>query len=148
MQGRRQQGSILVIVMLVMMIGLLMLGGLQRQLDIQLQQGIDEQRFWQAFNQGLSSLNWGMGLRWQTTDEWQCQAQQSAQLRACLRMNGEDHAGLLRGEGRIAGDPQPLTLYHRVMADAAVADGGIRPVAGGWLDFCPDAAELACVPAQ
>lgn len=45
MQGRRQQGSILVIVMLVMMIGLLMLGGLQRQLDIQLQQGIDEQRF-------------------------------------------------------------------------------------------------------
>ncbi|NAS63143.1 DUF2509 domain-containing protein, partial [Pseudomonas syringae pv. actinidiae] len=37
--------------MLVMTIGLLMLGGLQRQLDIQLQQGIDEQRFWQAFNQ-------------------------------------------------------------------------------------------------
>ncbi|WP_201743461.1 YgdB family protein [Dickeya undicola] len=148
MQGRRQQGSILVIVMLVMMTGLLMVGGLQRQLDIQLQQGVDEQRFWQAFNQGLSSLNWGMGLRWQNTEEWQCQAQPSSQLRACLRINGEDHSGLLRGEGQIAGNPQPLTFYHRVIADAAAADGGIRPIAGGWLDFCPNAEELACVPAQ
>lgn len=76
-----------------------------------------------------------MGLRWQTTDEWQCQAQQSARLRACLRMNSEDHSGLLRGEGIIAGNPQPLAFYHRVMADAAAAGGGIRPVAGGWLDF-------------
>ncbi|NKI73171.1 DUF2509 family protein [Dickeya sp. CFBP 2040] len=135
--------------MLIMMTGVLMLGGLQRQLDIQVQQGIDEQRFWQAFNQGLSALNWGMGLRWHVTAEWQCQIQPSAQLRACLRVTGENRAdqiGLLRAEGKINGDPQPLVFYHRVMVDAVATDGVIRPIAGGWLDFCPDTAELACDP--
>ncbi|QDX32033.1 DUF2509 family protein [Dickeya poaceiphila] len=135
--------------MLIMMTGVLMLGGLQRQLDIQVQQGIDEQRFWQAFNQGLSALNWGMGLRWHVTDEWQCQTQPSAQLRACLRVTGEngtDQVGLLRAEGKINGDLQPLVFYHRVMVDAVATDGVIRPIVGGWLDFCPDTAELACDP--
>lgn len=145
---RQQRGSILVVVMLVMMIGMLMLGGLQRQLDLQLQQGIEEQRFWQAFNQGLSSLSWGFSLRWSVTDEWQCQTLPSAQLRACLRIDHDDRSGLLRGEGQVDGELQPLTFYHRVMIDVTTAEGYIRPIMGGWSDFCPDAMEQACVPGQ
>ncbi|WP_231578078.1 MULTISPECIES: YgdB family protein [Dickeya] len=146
MQGRQQQGSILVVVMLVMMIGLLMLGGLQRQLDVQLRQGIDEQRFWQAFNQGVSSLNWGISLQWQIIEGWQCQTQPSAQLRVCLRINNEDRYGLLRAEGNVIGERQPLAFYHRVVADVAATGGRIQPVAGGWSDFCPETMEFACAP--
>ncbi|SLM64166.1 MULTISPECIES: YgdB family protein [Dickeya] len=157
-----EQGSILAIVMLVMVVGLLLLSGLQRQLDSQLKLGIDEQRFWQAFNLAMSSLNWGMSLRWPPDNEWQCQSMAARALSACLHIpksqpvaddnrlaaSGNSRMGLLRGEGRLDGSAEPLVVYHRVAVQIQHSAVQIQPLVGGWLDVCPESEESVCAPAR
>ncbi|MGM3173883.1 YgdB family protein [Dickeya lacustris] len=156
-----EQGSILAVVMLAMTIGLLLLSGLQRQLDSQLKYGVEEQRFWQSFNLALSSLNWGMSLRWQPGENQQCQTLAALTLYACLSVpdaslaeenprRGDEapRIGVLRGEGRLDGRDEPLVVYHRVtiLVDHTVLQ--IQPLAGGWLDICPVPEASICVPSR
>lgn len=156
-----EQGSILAVVMLVMTIGLLLLSGLQRQLDSQLKYGVEEQRFWQSFNLALSSLNWGMSLRWRPGENQQCQTLAALTLYACLsvpdaslaeenprRGNEEPRIGVLRGEGRLDGRDEPLVVYHRVTILVENSVLKIQPLAGGWLDICPVPEASICVPSR
>lgn len=133
-------------VLLMGVIGLLLMSGLQRQLDTAIQVGNDERHYLRAFNQALSSLNWGRGLHWRTvTESWQCHQLSAEQLVVCLRATSDGAQGLLRGEGALPASTRPLRLYQRV-SFLALSSGqiAIQPVGNGWLDFCPDKDVTRC----
>ncbi|ASY76203.1 hypothetical protein BJJ97_09880 [Pectobacterium polaris] len=133
-------------VLLIAIIGLLLMSGLQRQLDAAIQMGNDERHYLRAFNQALSSLNWGRGQRWATlTESWQCQQLSAEQLVACLRVASDGEQGLLRGEGTLPASVRSLRLYQRV-SFSAQSSGQIviQPLGNGWLDFCPDKDMTRC----
>ncbi|WJY17283.1 DUF2509 family protein [Pectobacteriaceae bacterium CE90] len=137
--------SSLLMVMLLLMIGLLLLGGLQRQLDAAVQIGSDEQQYWRAFNRALSSLSWGLSLEWQgDQSDWQCQRLSAEILRVCLRLSPENGRGILRGEGAFSSQTTPLLLYHRVESLASATGLVLRPLAQGWFDSCPESQESQC----
>ncbi|BES83787.1 membrane protein [Pectobacterium araliae] len=145
-KGKQEGSGTLAMVMLIAIIGLLLMSGLQRQLDTAIQVGNDERHYLHAFNQALSSLNWGKGLRWNAlTESWQCQRLSTEQLVVCLRMASDGTQGLLRGEGTFPTLARPLRLYQRV-SFSALSSGqmAIQPLGSGWLDFCPDKDAARC----
>ncbi|WP_244880018.1 YgdB family protein [Pectobacterium betavasculorum] len=147
MSAGKQEGSgTLGMVLLIAIIGLLLMSGLQRQLDAAIQMGNDERHYLRAFNQALSSLNWGRGQRWGAlTENWQCQQMSAEQLAVCLRAASDGVQGILRGEGGLPVSAQPLRLYQRV-SFSALSSGqiAIQPLGNGWLDFCPDKDVARC----
>ncbi|WP_241771480.1 YgdB family protein [Pectobacterium peruviense] len=139
-KGKQEGSGTLAMVLLIAIIGLLLMSGLQRQLDAAIQMGSDERHYLRAFNQALSSLNWGVGQRWGAlTENWQCQQLSADPLVVCLRAASDGGQGLLRGDGAIPASPRPLRLYQRV-SFSALSSGQItiQPLGNGWLDFCPD----------
>ncbi|MBN3136305.1 YgdB family protein [Pectobacterium punjabense] len=145
-KGSQKGSGTLAMVMLIAIIGLLLMSGLQRQLDAAIQTGNDERHYLRAFNQALSSLNWGRGQHWNTiTESWQCQQLSAEQLVVCLRMVSDGAQGLLRGEGTFPTLARPLRLYQRV-SFSALSSGkiAIQPWGSGWLDFCPDKEVTRC----
>ncbi|NPD00591.1 YgdB family protein [Brenneria sp. hezel4-2-4] len=137
-------------VMLISIVGLLLMSGLQRQLDAAVRMGNDERHYLRAFNQALSSLNWAMSLRWRATEAgWQCQILATEDLKACLKKASDEGRWLLRGEGRIPAQSRPLVLYQRVvLLTSASANATLRPVSHGWLDFCPDKDAAHCADSE
>ncbi|ACT11960.1 MULTISPECIES: YgdB family protein [Pectobacterium] len=145
-QGLQKGSGTLAMVLLIAVIGLLLMSGLQRQLESAIQVGNDERHYLRAFNQALSSLNWGIGLRWRvSTESWQCQQLSAEQLVVCLRAASEGKQGVLRGEGTLPASTRTLKLYQRV-SFLALSSGqiAIQPLANGWLDFCPDKEVTRC----
>ncbi|MBK4824929.1 YgdB family protein [Pectobacterium versatile] len=145
-KGHQEGSGTLAMVLLIAIIGLLLMSGLQRQLDTAIQVGNDERHYLRAFNQALSSLNWGRGQRWNTlTENWQCQQLSAEQLVVCLRAASDGEQGLLRGEGTLPASARPLTLYQRV-SFSGLSSGqiAIQPLGNGWLDFCPDKDVARC----
>ncbi|MEI7184815.1 YgdB family protein [Pectobacterium carotovorum] len=145
-KGHQEGSGTLAMVLLIAIIGLLLMSGLQRQLDAAIQVGNDERHYLRAFNQALSSLNWGRGQRWATlTESWQCQQLSAEQLVVCLRAASDGEQGLLRGEGTLPASAQPLRLYQRV-SFSGLSSGQItiQPLGNGWLDFCPDKEATRC----
>ncbi|UUE44136.1 YgdB family protein [Pectobacterium aroidearum] len=145
-QGLQKGSGTLAMVLLIAAIGLLLMSGLQRQLESAIQVGNDERHYLRAFNQALSSLNWGIGLRWRvSTESWQCQQLSAEQLVVCLRAASDGKQGVLRGEGTLPASTRTLKLYQRV-SFLALSSGqiAIQPLANGWLDFCPDKEVTRC----
>ncbi|WKA63399.1 YgdB family protein [Pectobacterium aroidearum] len=145
-QGLQKGSGTLAMVLLIAVIGLLLMSGLQRQLESAIQVGNDERHSLRAFNQALSSLNWGIGLRWRvSTESWQCQQLSAEQLVVCLRAASDGEQGVLRGEGTLPASTRTLKLYQRV-SFLALSSGqiAIQPLANGWLDFCPDKEVTRC----
>ncbi|CAG73902.1 putative exported protein [Pectobacterium atrosepticum SCRI1043] len=144
--GKQGGSGTLAMVLLIAIIGLLLMSGLQRQLDAAIQMGNDERHYLRAFNQALSSLNWGSGQRWGTiTENWQCQQLSTEQLAVCLRAASDGEQGILRGEGALPASVRALRLYQRV-SFSALSSGqiAIQPLGNGWLDFCPDKDVARC----
>lgn len=151
MKKSAQSGSgTLAMVMLISIVGLLLMSGLQRQLDAAMRMANDERRYLRAFNQALSSLNWAQSLRWRDAqDGWQCQTMATEELKVCLTKASGEGIWLLRGEGSIPAASRPLTAYQRVVALTSTAGHvTLQPVARGWLDFCPDRDEIRCADAE
>lgn len=150
MKTKRAQsgGGALTTVMLISAVGLLLMSGLQHQLDGAARMGNDERHYLRAFNQAQSSLNWGLSLHWQeSSDGWQCQILAAENLTACLRRSSDAGQGVLRGEGRLPASPRPLALYQRVAALTSLSRHvTLQPMAHGWLDFCPDPDDAQCRP--
>ncbi|MDY4387451.1 YgdB family protein [Pectobacterium aroidearum] len=145
-QGLQKGSGTLAMVLLIAAIGLLLMSGLQRQLESAIQVGNDERHYLRAFNQALSSLNWGIGLRWRvSTESWQCQQLSAEQLVVCLRAASDGKQGVLRGEGTLPASTRTLKLYQRVSFLAQSSSQiAIQPLANGWLDFCPDKEVMRC----
>lgn len=148
MKCRYQQGNgALVMVMLLAVVGLLLMTGMQRQLDSALHLTHDERRHWQTLVLAESSLQWGLGQVWlmdNSTGE-QCLRYVSEGLYVCLRQVPGVHYKLLRGEGHLSGSPSVMVLYQRVVpTDLESETSRLQPIAGGWLDFCPERQEAMC----
>ncbi|MEE3660798.1 YgdB family protein [Brenneria sp. g21c3] len=143
-------GGTLAMIMLISIVGLLLMSGLQRQLDAAMRTANDERHYLRAFNQALSSLNWALSLRWRDAQAgWQCQALATEALKACLRKASDEGQWLLRAEGPMPASPRPLMVYQRVVAlTSAAGHVTLQPVARGWLDFCPDKDRMRCADAE
>ncbi|MEH2919651.1 YgdB family protein [Samsonia erythrinae] len=147
MRKRGQRGSAtLAMVLLSAIIGLLLISGLQRQLDAAMRLGNDERLYLSAFNQALSALNRGLGQRWSAlTQHWQCQRLSPDPLVVCLRAASDGVRGILRGEGELPTTDGPLRLYQRVSFSPLVSGQiALQPLGNGWLDFCPDKEAARC----
>lgn len=148
MKRWHQQGNgALVMVMLLAAVGLLLMTGIQRQLDSALHLTHDERRYWQTRVLAESSLQWGIGQVWpmgNRSDE-QCLRYASEGLHVCLRQVPGEHYQLLRGEGHLSGSSSVMVLYQRVLATEPEDEvSRLQPVTGGWLDFCPERQEAIC----
>ncbi|MCG8707254.1 YgdB family protein [Brenneria sp. 4F2] len=127
-------------VMLISITGLLLMSGLQRQLDAAIRMANDERHYLQAFNQASSSLSWALSLRWRDEDVgWQCQTLAAENLKSCVRTASDEGQWLLRGEGILPASARPLMLYQRAVSLTSVSGHvTLQSVSHGWLDFCPD----------
>ncbi|MFT8211891.1 MAG: YgdB family protein [Symbiopectobacterium sp.] len=141
MKRWRQQGNgALVMVMLLAAVGLLLMTGMQRQLDSALYLTHDERRYWQTLVLAESSLQWGIGQVWlmgNRSDE-QCLSYASEGLRVCLRQVPGEHYKLLRGEGHLPRSPSVMVLYQRVVPIEPEGETSrLKPIAGGLAGFLP-----------
>lgn len=127
----------LAMVLLILLLGAGMLHATRQQLDATLSLVADERRWRMEQHLALSALAWGARLTWTTQPGWHCQQQQQFGWRACVLQldNGET---LLRGSGLT----DSLTLWQWLTAE----EGRWRPLAHGWLDFCPLADAARCRP--
>lgn len=121
----RQRGmSSLALVLLLLVLGTLILTGLNQQLESfrSLVNGESVSLRRQADVQ--SALEWGRMQRWLLQPEQQCKQRQS--LRVCLRVLSEDRVMLIAGDN-------DLTLWR----GGEIAEGRVRFSPHGWSDFCP-----------
>lgn len=143
-----QQGNgALLMVMLLAVAGLLLMTGMQRQLDSAFSLTHDERCYWQTLVLAESSLHWSIGQVWlmdNRSDE-QCLGHAAEGLRVCLRPVPGEHYMLLRGEGHLPRSSSVMVLYQRVVPSEPDGETSpLKPIAGGWLDFCPERQEAIC----
>ncbi|MCU6668546.1 DUF2509 family protein [Enterobacteriaceae bacterium H4N4] len=122
----RQQGmSSLALVLLLLMLGSLMLTGLNQQLDtlMRIVRADSQAIYHQATAQ--SALEWGRTLPWPMGADAACQQHHQQPWRACLRILDE-RAVLIASSGSI-------TLWR----EGKVTAEGIVFLPHGWRDFCP-----------
>lgn len=122
----RQQGmSSLALVLLLLMLGSLMLTGLNQQLDalMRIVRADSEALYHQATAQ--SALEWGRTLPWPTDADAACQQHPQQPWRACLRILAQ-RAVLITSSGGI-------TLWRLGEMSAE----GVVFLPHGWSDFCP-----------
>ncbi|UHM89030.1 MULTISPECIES: YgdB family protein [Rahnella] len=149
----RQKGSAMILSVMVMMgLGLLALNALQQQLSAGLALTSNQHRYVIAWENAASALSWGIRQPWRNVQEpqWQCLNVASGVVvtgkgRACVRPSLREDIFLVRGEGRMTDDSEPVMLYQQVSREEQ-ADGssGFLPLKQGWLDFCPEADERIC----
>lgn len=116
--------SSLSIVLLLLVLGSLILAGLNQQLDSFTRIVGDERRMLQQQAATQSALEWGRQAPWQAQAQAQCKITQ--RVRVCLRPTGEGNVLLIAGGGQ-------LTLWRA----GEWVDGQLRFARHGWSDFCP-----------
>lgn len=142
----QQGGAVLGITIMLLVLATLMLHGMQRQLDASLSLVADEQQYVQDFQQAQSALNWGLRQKWTLATGWSCQIEGQYRWRACL-LRRDDNKGIVFGEPLLQGASspdaklEPLRLWHWV----TFYGDGLKPLPGGWIDFCPLSPSQLCV---
>lgn len=122
----RQQGvSSLALVLLLLLLGSLMLAGVNQQLDAFMAIVSSESQSVQRQAAIQSALEWGRMQNWSLQPDTQCRQYQQ-QWRVCLRLTGDDRVLL------IAGNNDAL-LWRR----GEIQQGSILFSPHGWSDFCP-----------
>ncbi|HDS9358399.1 TPA: DUF2509 family protein [Enterobacter chengduensis] len=121
----RQKGmSSLAMVLLVLVLGTLLLAGLNQQLTTYSRQVNGESRSVRIQASVQSALEWGRVQRWLVQPEVECRQANSS--RVCLRVLGESRVLLIAGSGDL--------LLWRI---GTITEGQIRFTPHGWSDFCP-----------
>lgn len=136
---RLQRGSSsLAFVLLLFSLGMLMLNGLQQQLNQQQQSVASEINLLKQYAGAASALAWGGQQRWQATNEWRCQ-QQELEWRACILLTDKGET-LMAAQTFSAEDKDPVTLWRW----GSLEDSRWRAAPHGWLDFCPFRESTQC----
>ncbi|MCT4715429.1 DUF2509 family protein [Enterobacteriaceae bacterium H18W14] len=138
MKNLQRGSSSLVFVLLLLSLGILMLNGLQQQLNQQQKAIASEISFLKYYVDAVSALAWGGQQRWQATRQWQCQ-QQGKEWRACVLLT-EKGETLMAAQKLPGQDQLPLTLWRW----GSLEDSRWRAAAHGWLDFCPIREDAQC----
>ncbi len=122
----RQQGmSSLALVLLLLILGSLMLAGLNQQLAALMRIVSTERQAIQHQAIAQSALEWGRMLSWQTQAEYACRQHPQRPWRVCLRI--QEERGLLIASSGSA------TLWRL----GEVTASGVHFSPQGWSDFCP-----------
>lgn len=121
----RQHGiASLTLVLLLLVLGTLILTGLNQQLITFTMQVGDESRAIQQQAATQSALEWGRVQHWSLQPDVQCKQRQTQ--RVCLRVLNESQVLLIAGDGE-------LLLWR----GGEIVNGHIRFLPHGWSDFCP-----------
>ncbi|MDY1037296.1 DUF2509 family protein [Lelliottia sp. CFBP8978] len=122
---KRQKGmSSLALVLLLLVIGGLILTGLNQQLDSFTRIVSRERQSVQQRATVQSALEWGKRQLWSVVTNIQCK--KVSQGRVCLRLLAEDRVLLIAGNG-------DMLLWRR----GEIQEGRIVFSPHGWSDFCP-----------
>nr|WP_276584116.1 DUF2509 family protein [Enterobacter cloacae] len=111
-------------VLLLLVLGTLILTGLNQQLITFTMLVGDESRAIQQQAAAQSALEWGRVQRWSLQPDVQCKQRQTQ--RVCLRVLNESQVLLIAGDGE-------LLLWR----GGEIVNGHIRFLPHGWSDFCP-----------
>lgn len=121
----RQHGiASLTLVLLLLVLGTLILTGLDQQLITFTMLVGDESRAIQQQAATQSALEWGRVQHWSLQPDVQCKQRQTQ--RVCLRVLNESQVLLIAGDG-------DLLLWR----GGEIVNGHIRFLPHGWSDFCP-----------
>lgn len=121
----RQNGiASLTLVLLLLVLGTLILTGLNQQLITFTMLVGDESRAIQQQAATQSALEWGRVQRWSLQPDVQCKQRQTQ--RVCVRVLNESQVLLIAGDGE-------LLLWR----GGEIVNGHIRFLPHGWSDFCP-----------
>lgn len=121
----RQHGiASLTLVLLLLVLGTLILTGLNQQLITFTMLVGDESRAIQQQAATQSALEWGRVQHWSLQPHVQCKQRQTQ--RVCLRVLNESQVLLIAGDGE-------LLLWR----GGEIVNGHIRFLPHGWSDFCP-----------
>ena len=121
----RQHGiASLTLVLLLLVLGTLILTGLNQQLITFTMLVGDESRAIQQQAAAQSALEWGRVQHWSLQPDVQCKQRQTQ--RVCVRVLNESQVLLIAGDG-------DLLLWR----GGEIVNGHIRFLPHGWSDFCP-----------
>ncbi|MGX5871593.1 DUF2509 family protein [Enterobacter cloacae] len=121
----RQHGiASLTLVLLLLVLGTLILTGLNQQLITFTMLVGDESRAIQQQAATQSALEWGRVQHWSLQPDVQCKQRQTQ--RVCVRVLNESQVLLIAGDG-------DLLLWR----GGEIVNGHIRFLPHGWSDFCP-----------
>ncbi|HAS1030065.1 TPA: DUF2509 family protein [Enterobacter cloacae] len=121
----RQNGiASLTLVLLLLVLGTLILTGLNQQLITFTMLVGDESRAIRQQAAAQSALEWGRVQRWSLQPDVQCKQRQTQ--RVCVRVLNESQVLLIAGDGE-------LLLWR----GGEIVNGHIRFLPHGWSDFCP-----------
>ncbi|AIV31215.1 DUF2509 family protein [Enterobacter cloacae] len=121
----RQHGiASLTLVLLLLVLGTLILTGLNQQLITFTMLVGDESRAIQQQAVTQSALEWGRVQHWSLQPDVQCKQRQTQ--RVCMRVLNESQVLLIAGDGE-------LLLWR----GGEIVNGHIRFLPHGWSDFCP-----------
>lgn len=130
----RQQGmSSLSLVLLLMLLGSLMLAGLNQQLDAFSRVAARESQSLQTQANVQSALEWGRRQPWSIHQGSQCRSEGA--WRACLRLLSDNRVLLIASSG-------DGVLWQ----GGELVEGSVVLSPHGWSDFCPLREAALCQP--
>ncbi|NTX70130.1 DUF2509 family protein [Lelliottia amnigena] len=128
----RQRGmSSLALVLLLLIIGSLILTGLNQQLDSFTRIVSSERQLIQHQANAQSALEWGKSQLWPVSPNLQCK--NARQGRACVRWLGNDRVLLIAGSGSVM-----------LWRGGEIQNGRVVFSPHGWSDFCPLKEDALC----
>lgn len=133
----RQRGmSSLALVLLILMLGSLMLNGLNQQLNTHIRRTSSESEHLRQYAQVQSAMMWAQRYPWQRYPVLQCLRHPSEPWLACLRVLSDQAVLLTAGSGK-----------QRLWRGGRIERNNIVFSAHGWSDFCPHKeTELCQIP--
>jgi len=117
--------SSLALVLLLLMLGSLMLAGLNQQLAALTRIVSTERQAIEHQAIAQSALEWGRTLSWQTQAEFACRQHPQQPWRVCIR--------ILEGRALLIASSGSVTLWRL----GEVTTDGVHFSPHGWSDFCP-----------
>lgn len=118
--------SSLALVLLLLVLGSLMLNGLNQRQRTHTQRITSESRAMRNLAEAHSALEWGRMQAWQMQPAVQCRAHHSQPWRVCLRIFADRTLLLIAASGS-------ETLWR----SGAIGESGVTFSPHGWSDFCP-----------
>ena len=119
-------------VLLLFALGILMLSGLQQQLNHQRFLVTSEISFLKQYAAAVSAQAWGRQLSWTSAQTWHCQQQPEQGWNACI-LTMENNEVVMAAYGKTPGQQTPLTLWQW----GALDHSRWISTPHGWLDTCP-----------
>lgn len=118
--------SSLALVLLLLVLGSLMLNGLNQRQRTHTQRITSESRAMRNLADAHSALGWGRMQAWQMQPAVQCRAHRSQPWRVCLRIFADRTLLLIAASGS-----------EILWRSGAIGESGVTFSPHGWSDFCP-----------